>query len=194
MLKLSSNPHTAQFPYLVGAIAGHHRENAQKTGQEFQRRLFEKAGVDPAGRKTAGNSVLEPGGDRYSPDAFIQFLTYMSGQPYFARYLQALPVMGKDGSLAKVQATSPAAGHVYAKTGTGLSMRMPAGTAGPAKNAMHVSKALAGYMELPDGRLIVFAEFLELEDQRGPQGVEPLNQVMGEIASVVYESLVSRPN
>jgi hypothetical protein len=34
--------------------------------------------------------------------------------------------------------------------------------------------------------------FLEFEDQRGLKGVEHLNQVMGEIASVVYESLVSR--
>jgi serine-type D-Ala-D-Ala carboxypeptidase/endopeptidase (penicillin-binding protein 4) len=203
MLKLSSNPHTAHFPYVVGAIAGHDRENAQKTGQEFQRKLFEKAGVDPAGRKTSGDSGRDSASDRvgllglavhYSPDAFIRFLTYMSEQPYFTKFLRALPIMGKDGSLAKVQANSPAAGHVFAKTGTALSMmRTAAGPADPAKNAMRAVKALAGYMELPDGRLVVFAEFLELEDQRGPRGVEPLNQVMGEIASVVYESLVSQP-
>jgi D-alanyl-D-alanine carboxypeptidase/D-alanyl-D-alanine-endopeptidase (penicillin-binding protein 4) len=187
MLKVSSNPHTVQFPYLVGAIAGRDRENAKKTGHEFQRKLFENAGLDQAG----GNSAGDLGG-KYSPDSFIRFLTYMSQQPYFPKYLAALPIMGRDGSLAQVQVKSPAAGHVYAKTGTGMSMRPAAGNSGPAKNAMQVVKALAGFIELPDRRFMVFAVFLEFEDQRGFKGVEQLNQVMGEIASVVYESLVFR--
>jgi serine-type D-Ala-D-Ala carboxypeptidase/endopeptidase (penicillin-binding protein 4) len=176
MLKLSSNPHTVQFPYLVGAIAGHDRENAKRTGMEFQRRLFEKAGLDL--------TDWDPGDDfgrRYSADFFIKFLTYMSQQSYFPKYLNALPIMGVDGSLADVQVNSPAAGHVYAKTGTGLSFS--------AGNAAHIDKALAGFIKLPDGRFIVFAVFLEIEDQRGLEGVEQIEQVMGEIASVVYESL-----
>jgi serine-type D-Ala-D-Ala carboxypeptidase/endopeptidase (penicillin-binding protein 4) len=183
MLKVSSNPHTVQFPYLVGAIAGRDRENAKKTGNEFQQKLFQKAGLVPAGGNSGGDF-----GEKYSPDFFIRFLTYMSQQPYFRKYLGALPIMGKDGSLAQVQVNSPAAGHVYAKTGTGVSMRL-AGNAGPAKNAAQVFKALVGFIELPNGPLTVFGVFLEFEDQRGFAGVEQLNQVMGEITSVVYESL-----
>jgi serine-type D-Ala-D-Ala carboxypeptidase/endopeptidase (penicillin-binding protein 4) len=176
MLKVSSNPHTITFPYLVGAIAGHDKENAKRTGMEFQRRLFERAGVDLTG--------WDPESDfenRYSADFFTQFLTHMLQQSYFPKYLNALPIMGVDGSLADVQVNSPAAGHVYAKTGTAASLG--------AGNAAHVNKALAGFIELPDGRFLVFAVFLEMENQRGLEGVEQLNQVMGEIASVVYESV-----
>jgi len=184
MLKVSSNPHTIQIPYLVGAIAGRDKENAKKTGNEFQQRLFEKAGLDAPAGNSGGDF-----GEKYSPDFFIKFLTYMSRQPYFPKYLDALPIMGKDGSLAQVQANSPAAGHVFAKTGTGMSMRLAAGRSGPAKNAMEVVKALAGFIELPDRHFIVFAVFLEFENQSGLKGVEQLNEVMGEIVSVVYESL-----
>jgi D-alanyl-D-alanine carboxypeptidase/D-alanyl-D-alanine-endopeptidase (penicillin-binding protein 4) len=168
----------------VGAIAGRDKENAKKKGNELQQKLFQKAGLDPAGGNSGGDF-----GEKYSPDFFIRFLTYMSQQPYFRKYLGALPIMGKDGSLAQVQVNSPAAGHVFAKTGTGVSMRLAAGNAGPAKNAAQVFKALVGFIELPNGPLTVFAVFLEFEDQRGFAGVEQLNQVIGGIVSVVYESL-----
>jgi D-alanyl-D-alanine carboxypeptidase len=184
MLKVSSNPHTVHFPYLVGAIAGRDKENAKKAGHEFQQRLFEKAGLDAPVGNSGGDF-----GEKYSPDFFITFLTYMSQQPYFPKYLAALPIMGKDGSLAQVQVNSPAVGHVYAKTGTGMSMRLTAGSSSPAMNAMQVVKALAGFIELPDRRFIVFAVFLEFENQSGLKGVEQLNEVMGEITSVVYEFL-----
>src|SRR5262245_8052467 len=173
MLKLSSNPHTVQWPYLVGAIAGGDRENAKETGKEFQRRLFEKVGLEPP-----GGGVFE---GLYTADFFIKFLTYMSQQSYFPEYRTALPIMGKDGGLADVQPNSPAAGHVYAKTGS-------AGSFGPG-NTLHVDKALAGFIELPDGRFIVFVEFLAIDGQFSPEGIRQLDQVTGEIASVVYESL-----
>jgi D-alanyl-D-alanine carboxypeptidase/D-alanyl-D-alanine-endopeptidase (penicillin-binding protein 4) len=173
MLKVSSNPHTVQWPYLVGAIAGGDRENAKVTGEEFQRRLFEKAGLNPPSGGVFGSL--------YSADFFTRFLTYMSAQPYFAEYRTALPIMGKDGSLANVQPNSPAAGHVYAKTGSG-------GSLGPG-NTIHVDKALAGFIELPDGRFIVFVEFLAIDGQISLEGIRQFDQVMGEIASVVYESM-----
>ncbi len=204
MLKLSSNPQTLHFPYLVGAIAGHEKQNARQAGKEIQQKLFEKAGV-VRGFRLGG----ELGMDRYSADAFIRFLTYMSHQPWFPQYLHALPIMGKDGSVAKVQAGTPAAGHVYAKTGSALWMIEPSdrgevtkvGPAGglrstfkgkPPQNGVNLVKALAGYLELPDGRFIVFAEFLEMEGVRGFKGFDPIDQAMGEIASAVYESLTSR--
>jgi len=33
-------------------------------------------------------------------------------------FFKGLPILGKDGTLAKIQVNSPAAGHVFAKTGT----------------------------------------------------------------------------
>jgi D-alanyl-D-alanine carboxypeptidase/D-alanyl-D-alanine-endopeptidase (penicillin-binding protein 4) len=94
--------------------------------------------------------------------------------------------MGRDGSLQHVQVDSPAAGHVFAKTGTGMGMRGP--SSGPAK----LNKALAGYIKLPDGRLVAFAEFAEVavpspdarEDTAGKAG-----EALGEIVTAVYESM-----
>ncbi|HXY37708.1 MAG TPA: D-alanyl-D-alanine carboxypeptidase/D-alanyl-D-alanine-endopeptidase [Planctomycetaceae bacterium] len=187
MLKLSSNPHTLHFPYIVGAIAGHDNVSAPKTGRKLQQELFLKAGV-LEGAKTGG----ELGTDCYSADAFIPFLTYMSQQAWFPEYLRALPIMGKDGTVAKVQMNSPAAGHIYAKTGTAVMMRADSPNADPRHTSVDLAKALAGYIELPDGRLIVFAEFLDLQGMKGFKGFAPFDQVMGEIASAVYDSLASR--
>lgn len=187
MLKLSSNPQTLHWPYLVGAIAGHDKETAYGTGKEFQQRLFAKAGVAPAGTKP-GEGL---GSDRYSADAFIQFLTYMAQQRYFAEYRRALPVMGRDGSLCKVQVNSPAAGHVYAKTGTAIRMSVAGPNPGATRHRPYVATALAGYIELPGGRLVAFAEFLEMEGTGRFKGIDPFQQVMGEIANAVYESLAS---
>ncbi len=207
-LKVSSNLHTAMFPYLVGAIAKHDKENARRIGDECQRRLFEQAGIEAAAVNAEGKS---------SADTFVKFLTYMSRQQYFRQYMRALPVMGRDGSLAHIQVNSPAAGHVYAKTGTGLSMAAsanqastltagrtvvssagaPSGeprfasSAGRPSPGIQVVKALAGYIELPNGRLIAFAEFLEFENRSGAEGMARADQVMGEIAAVVYESFAS---
>lgn len=176
MLKLSSNPHTVHFPYLVGAIAGNDPVNAKKTGYEFQQKLFVKAGLEP----TDGNPQ-DDFGKKYTSDFFVQFLTYMSQQSYFSKYLRAMPIMGKDGSLAHIQVNSPAAGHVYAKTGSGINFSAGSGA--------HIDKALAGYIELPDGRYIVFTVFLEITDPRGLEAIKHIEQVMGEIAGVVYQSL-----
>lgn len=172
MLKLSSNPHTITFPYLVGAIAGHDSENAKSTGLEFQQRLFERAGVDLNG--------WDPENGTFTPDFFIKFLTYMIQQPYFPIYRNDLPILGVDEPL-----DSPAAGHIYAKGGGAMTMN-------PVSAMTQQIAALDGFIELPDGHFIVFATFLEINGQ-GQVDSAKLTGVMGEIASTVYESLVQQP-
>jgi serine-type D-Ala-D-Ala carboxypeptidase/endopeptidase (penicillin-binding protein 4) len=166
MLKVSSNPHTITFPYLVGAIAGHDSENAKRAGLEFQRRLFERAGVDLTG--------WDPENERFTADLFIKFLTFMSQQPYFPEYRNALPISGMGA----------AAGHIYAKPGGGTrTIQTEDGNLMTRHNS-----GLAGFIELPDGRFIVFAALLEIESQ-GRGGTDQTRGVLGEIANVVYESL-----
>ncbi|GAB2795643.1 D-alanyl-D-alanine carboxypeptidase/D-alanyl-D-alanine-endopeptidase [Amycolatopsis magusensis] len=169
MLKVSSNPHTAYWPYLVGAIAGRDPETPKATGERYQREIFEKAGVDPD----------EPVDEKYTADFFVQFLTYMARQRYFTTYRDAMPIMGRDGSIAHVLPDSPAAGRVFAKTGT-------------ASQGQVLNKALAGYVVLPDGRLVVFAQFMNkpvgsLAEAMSLQGV--IETAQGEIAAAVYDSL-----
>lgn len=132
MLKLSSNPHAAHWPYVVGAIAGHEHDEPEAAYEEMRSALFVQAGLDPQ----------PPGSEegKYSPDFFVQFLTHIARQAYLPQYRQALPIMGRDGTLAKVQVDSPAAGHVFAKTGGG-------------KGPDHADRALVGLIELPGGRV-----------------------------------------
>jgi D-alanyl-D-alanine carboxypeptidase/D-alanyl-D-alanine-endopeptidase (penicillin-binding protein 4) len=179
MMKASSNLHTGIWPYVYGAIAGHEREDAKLAGNRFKSALFRAAGLDP---ETRGISE-----DRFTPDFFVKFLAYMMQQPYFAKYREALPILGKDGSLARIQSNLPAAGHVYAKTGTGLFARDGAPT--------QIVKALAGYIELPGGRWMPFAAFVDFHAAGLTQGMMLTDQAgdaLGEIASVAYETLSSQ--
>jgi D-alanyl-D-alanine carboxypeptidase/D-alanyl-D-alanine-endopeptidase (penicillin-binding protein 4) len=173
MLKVSSNIHTVTFPYLVGAIAGRDPVNAKASYGEYRRSLFRAAGLpaDPAG-SADGN---------FSSDTFIKFLTHVSQKPYFAQLRDALPIMGRDGTLAANQPNSPAAGHVYAKTGSGVRF-IPSGA--------EVNKALAGFIRLPDRRWLTFAQFMH---QNAPSIdvanvlADQAQEAMAEIVTCVYE-------
>lgn len=169
MLKLSSNPHTVHWPYLVGAIAGRDAETPKATGDRYQRELFVRAGVDPD----------EQADEQYTSDYFVRFLTYMAGQRYFAAYRDALPIMGRDGSIGHVLPGSPAAGRVFAKTGT-------------ASQGSVLHKALAGYLVVPDGRLVVFAQFMNMPVGSITEALalqKVVETAQGEIANAVYASL-----
>jgi PBP4 family serine-type D-alanyl-D-alanine carboxypeptidase len=174
MLKVSSNIHTVTLPYLVGAIAGRNSANPKASYEDYRRALFRAAGIDPDPAGAAEGT--------YTADSFIRFLGHMTRQPYFARFRDTLPIMGRDGSLAGNQPDSPAAGHVYAKTGTGV-MQSPTGA--------QLHKALAGFIELPQGDRLTFAQFMRL-DLASPAAGQPLaaqaQEAMAEITTAVYET------
>lgn len=180
MLKASSNVHTVTFPYLVGAIAGRDPNTPKATYDQYRRALFRAAGIDP-----------DPTGASegyYTPDTYLRFLAYVRRQPYFASMRDAMPIMGRDGTLAGNQPDSPAAGHVYAKTGTGM-MLSPGST-----STAVLHKALAGYIGLPDGRWLTFAQFMHQsasQDTAMALGDEA-QEAMAEIATAVYETQGAR--
>lgn len=171
MLKTSSNVHTAMWIYDLGAIAGHDRTDPKTAYAGLLSELFASAGLSPG--STAGE---------YSPDFFVEFLSYMARQPYFPSYHDALPIMGRDGLLAGVQVQSPAAGHVFAKTGTGLGQS----STGPLLEA-----GLVGYIQPPDGKWIAFAQFMDMPIA-SPAALmtvaDVVEEAMGEIATAVFES------
>jgi D-alanyl-D-alanine carboxypeptidase/D-alanyl-D-alanine-endopeptidase (penicillin-binding protein 4) len=92
--------------------------------------------------------------------------------------------MGRDGSLAGNQPHSPAAGHVYAKTGSGIA---GSSSGGP----LTVHKALAGFIELPSGRWLTFAQFMTAEStrERAMTLAGQAQEAMAEIATAVYEEV-----
>jgi D-alanyl-D-alanine carboxypeptidase/D-alanyl-D-alanine-endopeptidase (penicillin-binding protein 4) len=179
MLKVSSNIHTVTFPYLVGAIAGHDSATPKDTYERYRRALFRAAGLDPDPAGAADGN--------YTADTFIRFLAHLRRRPYFAPFREALPIMGRDGTLAGNQPASPAAGDVYAKTGTGL-------VNNPAGGAM-VHKALAGYIQLPDRRWLTFAQFMA--QQSSPAAAiglaDQAQEAMAEIATAAHETLGRNP-
>lgn len=177
MLKVSSNPHTSYFPYLVGAIAGNDPDTPKDYYAAHKRRLFAEAGLDP--------DAADAPTDLYTPATFNGFLRHMSRRRDFRRFREALPIMGRDGSLADIQPGSPAAGRVYAKTGTG-GMMPPPGDPGP--STLH--KAMAGYIELPGGRWATFGTFMNIQTHDDVLALgKVVAEAMGEIATATYLSL-----
>jgi D-alanyl-D-alanine carboxypeptidase/D-alanyl-D-alanine-endopeptidase (penicillin-binding protein 4) len=181
MMKLSSNLHTAAWPYIVGAIAGHENENARLKGFEIQKSLYDRTGVVVNVDVTNLQEIAEV---LYSPESFINFLNYLSTRPYFSEFMKCLPVLGVDGTLSDIAPTLAAAGHVYAKTGTGLRMTMKLGSEKP---SVSIVKALAGFIFLPDGQMVMFAEFVDYDTDNPDTSIA--HHAMGEIANVIYEAL-----
>jgi D-alanyl-D-alanine carboxypeptidase/D-alanyl-D-alanine-endopeptidase (penicillin-binding protein 4) len=109
----------------------------------------------------------------------------MSKQPNFEAFLRALPVLGKDGTLWNIQTTSPAAGHVFAKTGTlggydALNRRM-----------LLSAKGLAGYLTTPSGKRYAIALYVNnVSVGLDPEDVTRVaGQALGDIATIAYQSL-----
>ncbi|HWY60185.1 MAG TPA: D-alanyl-D-alanine carboxypeptidase [Terriglobales bacterium] len=98
--------------------------------------------------------------------------------------------MGRDGTLYKIQVNSPAAGHVFAKTGTydvGDSLN---------NNIMITGKGLAGYMETAKGEHLAFALYVNMVSvsKDDPEAVQKVaGEALGEIASAAYSAPLGPP-
>lgn len=95
-----------------------------------------------------GEAVLEEGSglsrrNLVTPNAIAVLLSYMSKQPAFAVYRDALPIAGVDGTLKTRMTNTPAAGNVRAKTGT-----------------LRFVNALSGYATTAGGEHLVFSVML----------------------------------
>ena len=181
-LKVSQNLHASMTPYLLGAILGHATKQFDQAGFDLERGFLEKAGLDLSGAAQSDGA----GGDAFfTPDFMVHYLTYMSSQANFPAFRRALPVLGHDGTLAKIQTRSPAAGHVFAKTGTD-------GTYDELnKKAMVTGKGLAGYIDTASGQHLVFAAYLNMVEVP-PDNPDTIQEIVGEalgkIASAAYEA------
>lgn len=86
---------------------------------------------------------------RTTPAALSIFLRRVARTSYGKTLFNALPILGRDGTLANVQSRSPAAGHAQVKTGNRV-----VGTA--AGQIIVLGNSLAGYAETRGGRRVVF--------------------------------------
>jgi D-alanyl-D-alanine carboxypeptidase/D-alanyl-D-alanine-endopeptidase (penicillin-binding protein 4) len=86
---------------------------------------------------------------RTTPAALTTFLRRSVRTSYGPALFRALPVLGRNGTLADVDTRSPAAGHAQVKTGNRV-----VGT--PDSQIIVLGNSLAGYAETKSGRRVVF--------------------------------------
>ena len=189
ILKVSHNLHASTLPLLVAA---HHGETTLAQGLAREGALLKGLGVNPRGVSFGGGA----GGSRsdlVSPRATVSLLRALAGRPDFPAFEAALPVLGRDGTLARsVSHESPARGHVRAKTGTFWVENALDG------QAVLTSKALAGYMETASGRSLVFAFFLNDVplNASGPavsEATAAVSRLLGKLCEVFYAAETADP-
>jgi PBP4 family serine-type D-alanyl-D-alanine carboxypeptidase len=181
-LKVSQNLHASEAPLLLGAtVAKKPGAAAEQAGFDYEREWLTKAGLDLSG---ASQSDGAGGAAYFTPDFMVSYLTWMTKQPYFKVFYDALPILGKDGTLVDIQTDSAAAGHVHAKTGT----FSDANRLG--RNLIVTGKGLAGYMETSKGEHLVFCLYVNrtFVPRGGESPAKRVGQMLGEMAAAAYDA------
>lgn len=184
-LKVSQNLHAALTPYLVGSIVDRASGDAEQKGLASERGFLASAGLDPAEvSQLDGEGGL---GSAFSPDFMVRYLTYMQRQPYGQLFFDALPVLGRDGTLAEMEQDSPAAGHVHAKTGSYVVANNLTG------GVMLLAKGLVGYVDAANGHRLAFAAYVNMIPLRNMDDVSDIGSALVEIAEAAYGDAPSAP-
>jgi D-alanyl-D-alanine carboxypeptidase/D-alanyl-D-alanine-endopeptidase (penicillin-binding protein 4) len=175
-LKVSQNLHASMTPLILAATLA---KNSVTTGFDLEREFLERAGLDLSGASQGDGA----GGDaHFSPDFMVSYLIFMSKQKDFQTFYDALPILGRDGTLFDIQPGSPAAGHVHAKTGT-------FGVYDPLNRKLLVTaKGLAGYMTTHDGQRLIFALYVNnvSVNAESAEIKRVAGQMLGELAAAAY--------
>jgi PBP4 family serine-type D-alanyl-D-alanine carboxypeptidase len=179
-LKVSQNLHASMLPSIVGAYREKGAKDPLQAGFDQERALLEKADLDLT---AAVQSDGAGGAAMFTPDFMVRFLLHLSKQPFSTDFRKALPILGKDGTLAEIQVDSPAAGHVFAKTGTYATDNALT------RGGVVTGKGLAGFIDSKDGRHLAFAayiNFVPLKDM-DEKSTKMVGQAVGEIAAAAYD-------
>jgi PBP4 family serine-type D-alanyl-D-alanine carboxypeptidase len=181
-LKVSQNLHASMMPYILGAVLGHADKHIQQAGFDLEHAFLSKAGLDLSGASQSDGA----GGARaafFTPDFMCHYLAFMTTRKNFPVFERALPILGRDGTLWMFQVHSPAAGHVFAKTGTYFVRdRLN-------DDVMVTAKGLAGYVTSANGGHYVFALYVNRVSMPANDLLKVetlLGGTLGKIASAIY--------
>jgi D-alanyl-D-alanine carboxypeptidase/D-alanyl-D-alanine-endopeptidase (penicillin-binding protein 4) len=175
-LKVSQNLHASITPLILGALLA--PKNTDRTGFDLEKDFLSKAGLDTSGAQQADGAG---GNAHFTPDFMVSYLTYMSKQKDFQVFYDALPILGRDGTLFDIQTQSPAAGSVHAKTGT-FSVYDPLN-----RRLLVTGKGLAGYMTTRKGDHLAFAIYVNnVSVPAGDDVKKIVGQALGELAAAAY--------
>jgi PBP4 family serine-type D-alanyl-D-alanine carboxypeptidase len=181
-LKVSQNLHASMLPYILGAyLFNGQSDGPQAAGFRAEGEMLKKADLDITGavqNDGAGGAAL------FAPDFIVHFLLHLMRQPFFPDFLKSLPVLGKDGTLFDIQVESPAAGHVFAKTGT-----FGSGNALLNGSGVVEAKGLAGFVDTKDGHRLVFSAYINFVPfaEMNDESTRTVGQALGEIAAAAYD-------
>ena len=186
-LKLSQNLHASMGPFLLGALVAHKKDKIDQAGFDAEHDFLKKAGVDLT---AAAQSDGAGGNALFTADFMVRYLEFMSKQEQFDDFYNDLPILGRDGTLSKIQVNSPAAGRVHAKTGT------YAVYDALNKDLMVTGKGLAGYVDTVNGERLAFAAYannvpVKLDEHDAIQKV--VGEALGEIAAAAYDAQPGEP-
>ena len=186
-LKLSQNLHASMGPFLLGALVAHKKDKIDQAGFDAEHDFLKKAGVDLT---AAAQSDGAGGNALFTADFMVRYLEFMSKQKQFDDFYNDLPILGRDGTLSKIQVNSPAAGRVHAKTGT------YAVYDALNKDLMVTGKGLAGYVDTVNGERLAFAAYannvpVKLDEHDAIQKV--VGEALGEIAAAAYDAQPGEP-
>ncbi|HEV2101905.1 MAG TPA: D-alanyl-D-alanine carboxypeptidase/D-alanyl-D-alanine-endopeptidase [Candidatus Acidoferrum sp.] len=182
-LKVSQNLHAGMGPYFLGLLGAKNSKDPLFAGFKLERAFLADAKLDLSGA-SQGDGAGGDWADLFSPDFLCHYLAYWKTRPDFPIFFNGLPILGKDGTLAKIQKDSPGAGHVFAKTGTfaaedKLNSRL-----------MLNGKGLAGYVQTKSGKTLAFAAYVNhVAMPADPESAQKIaGQALGEIAAAAYDA------
>jgi len=176
-LKVSQNLHASITPLILGAMLA--PKNSDRNGFDLEHDFLVRAGLDVSGAQQGDGAG---GNAHFTPEFMVSYLAYMSKQKYFQVFHDALPILGRDGTLFDIQTASPAVGKVHAKTGT-FSMYDPLN-----RRLLVTGKGLAGYMTTRSGERLAFAIYVNnVSVSIERDAVKRITgQALGEIAAAAY--------
>ena len=179
LLKVSQNLHASAMPSILGATldAAGSGPPAQR-GFDRMRAWLQETGLDHSGAVQSDGAGAAA---RFTPHFMTTYLAWIARQPYAAIFRKALPVMGKDGTLADVQVKSEAAGRVLAKTGTFQTHDLLH------RATVIDGKGMAGYIDTASGRRLAFTAYANFV-VAPPKGGKSVGEALGEIAAALYSA------
>ena len=184
VMKVSYNRGAQTFVCLLAVASGTYQPDARpgaecNGGLGTAAELWSEAGLDTTGTTVIDGSGLD--GNLVTPANQTELQLIFAKRPDAERWQSTLPILGVDGSLATVLPDSPAAGKVYAKTGTlvgddEFNGRLRLST-----------KALGGIIDAESGRRLAFTIIVNQGFFDGIDGVFDANDDVGAVAASIQQ-------
>jgi D-alanyl-D-alanine carboxypeptidase/D-alanyl-D-alanine-endopeptidase (penicillin-binding protein 4) len=178
-LKVSHNLYASEMPVL---IATRHQKHSIEEGL-FQEAKYLKQLDVPVNTISLGSGAGGGNVDSVTPVSAVKLFQGMSKRPEWDAFVNALPILGVDGTLASaVNSSSPAKGKVRGKTGTLV-------WSDPLNGRLLVrSKSLAGVMETAKGTQLYYAIYMNNVPLPEDAAASREGKVIGKLCEIIYEN------